>query len=227
MNSRDTSGDYWTQHLPDGRQIPDIRLTASVVDNITPLDPQFGIEAPKGVPDDLVTPLFGQSGDGLDLLTYIILDPVRVPGLLEQLETSGLERHCLFQGKAYETLADVAPWVVQLEARNRFTRQLMTRSSAPWHLWDHRIGIYLRSAQPIDAIRRHFRKFTKVQDDSGKWYFWRFWEGAFLLPTLQGASVEEQRRFFMQGQIAAIHVIAGTTQSRLVTLRIDDDPTAI
>ena len=56
------------------------------------------------------------------------------------------------------------------------TRNLFTQSDAPWHLWDNESGIYIRSGGTLDDMWKHFRKFTKVQDEQGKWFYFRFWE---------------------------------------------------
>ncbi|RCW77727.1 DUF4123 domain-containing protein, partial [Paracoccus lutimaris] len=41
-------------------------------------------------------------------------------------------------------------------------------------------GIYVRAHGTLDDMWRHFRKFTRVQDESGKWYYFRFWEQGTL-----------------------------------------------
>lgn len=92
------------------------------------------------------------------------------------LEASGLEHRCLFKGNAYDELKNVAPWIARLEEGNAFTRNLFTRSSAPWHLWDTEPGIYIRAHGTLDEMWKHFRKFTKVKDEEGKWFYFRFWE---------------------------------------------------
>lgn len=210
--------DYWTQPIVERVSVPDFRLNVQIVDDIVPLDRQFGLDAPKSVPDALVEPLFGQPEPDSLLHTYMILDAARVLGLAELLEASRLEHRCLFKGDAYNEMKDVAPWIVRLEADNRFTRSLFTRSDSPWHLWDSEPGIYLRSHEELEEMWRHFRKFTKVQDDKGKWYYWRFWEGRFLLPTLNSGTPSERRRFFLEGRIASVHVVTAGKHPRLTTI---------
>ncbi|MFV0644700.1 MAG: hypothetical protein ACK5NN_09415, partial [Sphingomonadaceae bacterium] len=38
-------------------------------------------------------------------------------------------------------------------------------------------GIYVRSRGSLDDMWKHFRKFTRVQDESGKWAYLNFWHG--------------------------------------------------
>lgn len=116
--------------------------------------------------------------------SYAILDAAKVTNLPEFLENSGLEHRCLFKGDAYNELRVVAPWIVQLEDGNSFTRHLFTRSDVPRHLWDTEPGIYIRSRSMLDEMWRHFRKFTRAQDGSGKWFYTRFYEPAYLAAYL-------------------------------------------
>ncbi|MFV0295368.1 MAG: DUF4123 domain-containing protein [Hyphomicrobiaceae bacterium] len=165
-------------------------LRIETIESVEPLDTQLGVFPKRTVPDSLFDALFGQpdpspteieaaGGDASavpSMQTFALLDAAKVMNLPELLEDSGLEHRCLFKGDAYDEMKDVAPWVVRLEENNSFTRNLFTRSDAPWHLWDNEPGIYVRSRENLDCMWRHFRKFTRVRDESGKWYYFRFWE---------------------------------------------------
>ncbi len=176
--------DYWT-NLP-GPEGPEESgavpaLTVETIEGVEPLDAQFGVAAPLTVPPALREALFGQPEiiagcSVLPLHTYAVLDAAKVQGLPEMLESSGLDHACLFQGTAAEDLRDVAPWIVRLEDGNRFTQGLFTRGDAPWEMWDAEAGIFLRSISSLNEVRRHLRKFTKVRDETGKWFYFRFWE---------------------------------------------------
>lgn len=153
--------------------------------DVTPLDNQIGASPKKTVPDALYPALFGQRAPDASvredpenlrkLHTYAILDAARVTNLPELLERSSLQHRCLFKDKAYDDLNNVAPWIVRLEENNSFTRNLFTRSDAPRHLWDTKPGLYVRSDATLDDMYRHFRKFTRIQDEDEKWHFLAFW----------------------------------------------------
>ena len=186
--------DYWTQRPVSQASRTSHTLQIEMIDDVEPLDDQFGVLTPVAVPNVLLKPLFGQTSAGqgglalaeTDLTklppiqTYAILDAAKVMNLPELLDASGLEHRCLFQGSAEDDLKDVAPWIVRLEDGNAFTRNLFTRGNAPWHLWDTEPGIYVRSQTSFDEMWRHFRKFTQVQGDDGVWMFFRFWDAAIL-----------------------------------------------
>lgn len=162
------------------------------IEGVEPLDAQFGVHPLKTVPDALYEPLFGQPEPsaaevvqygGADkvppLNTYAILDAAKVVNFVVMLEASGLEYRCLFKGKAAEEMRDVAPYVVRLEEGNDFTRNLFSKDpeqDVPWFMWDKKPGIYVRSRGALADMWKHFRKFTKVQDENGKWFYFRFWE---------------------------------------------------
>lgn len=157
-----------------GPAAPTVRagLARQTVGGVAPLDAQFGADEKQTVPDRLRPVLF--PGDGMS--TYAILDAAKVPNLPEMLETSGLMHRCLFTGAAREDFGRAAPWIVRLEAGAPLTRCLFSRSDAPWHLWDAAPGIFVLSDGDLDAVSAHFRKFTRVQDADGAWFFFRFWE---------------------------------------------------
>ena len=165
-------------------------LQVDTIEGVEPLDTQIGVFPKKIVSDALHDALFGQQeptaaeieaagGDPAavpPMQTYAILDAAKLTNLPELLERSGLEHRCLFKDDAYDELKNVAPWIVRLEEDNAFTRHLFTRSEANWHLWDKAAGIYVRSRGSLDVMWRHLRKFTRVQDEDGQWFYGRFWE---------------------------------------------------
>lgn len=190
MSADNRIDDYWTQQStsPEGSQ--EDLLCIKTIQDIEPLDAQFGVDMPKTVPDALYEALFGQP-DPIQaeleqaendpdkvppLHTYAILDAAKVPGLPELLATSGLEHRCFFKGETYEELRNVAPWVVCLEEGNAFSRNLFTKSDAPWHVWGVERGVYIRSRQSFDRLWQHLRKFTKLQNGAKGDSFLRYWE---------------------------------------------------
>lgn len=201
--------DYWVDGLATERPVVEQPVEIKTVTGIMPLDDQLGIDVPKTVPDALHKLFFDQpeANDPQLALTdndpealspyriYAILDAAKIVNLPELLETSGLPHRCLFKGNAYDELKDVAPWIVQLEDGNSFTRNLFTASDAPWHLWDKEPGIYIRSRGTLEDMWNHFRKFTRVQDETGKWFYFRFWEPKVMARYCYEHSHEANQHF--------------------------------
>ena len=211
--------DYWVRTASAVPAGDDFLLNVQTIAGVAPLDPQFGVEKPKTVPEALLDPLFGQEEGAAPLSTYMILDAAKVPQLPALLEASELEHRCLFKGEAFEELKDVAPWIVRLEIDAAFTRNLFTRSDLHWHRWGTAPGIYIRSIAPLGEMWSHFRKFTRIQDESGKWYYWRFWEGRFLLPMLNAALPAERRKFFCDGTVHSVLVLTADENPELTVIR--------
>lgn len=188
-----------------------------MLEGVEPLGRQFGLHPRKTVPDELRDALFGQPEPGLagteavgddpraalPMRTYAILDASKAAGLPELLETSGLEYRCLFKGDAYDELKDVAPWIVRLEEDGDFTRRLFTGPAGVNGLWDKEPGLYIRSRATLDELWRHFRKFTRVQDEGGKWFYQRFWE-----PHALPAYTEHGANPFLHDDISSVVAVA-------------------
>lgn len=167
------------------------RLQIETIECVEPLDAQLGTFPKKTVPDALYEPLFGQPapldaeiaavGGDPDAVppmrTYAILDAAKVTNLPELLERSGLEHRCLFKGKAFDELKNVAPWLVRIEEGSSFARNLFVDGEFPWNLWSETAGIYARSRWDIEPLWRHLRKFTRIPDENGRWSYFAFWRG--------------------------------------------------
>ncbi|MDF3607630.1 DUF4123 domain-containing protein [Paracoccus sp. DMF-8] len=201
----------------------------AVIEYVLPLDAQTGVPRKKTVPDQLRDALFGQplptvaeigsaggvASDVPPMGTYAILDAARVTNLPEVLESSRLEHRCLFSGKAYEDLKHAAPWIVRLEEGNTFARRLFTRGQACWHLWDSQPGIYIRSRASLDDLWRHFRKFTRIQDEAGNWFYFRFWEPRRLRAVVNNMDAADSERFL--AGISGLVAIDPRGKAELVT----------
>lgn len=202
--------------LEDGEpEEPESYLIIEDLEGVEPLDQQFGVHPKKNVPDALKEPLFGEvdaseaeidaygSAEAVPpMKTYAILDAAKVPNLTTYLRVSELKYQCLFQGESAEELKNVAPYLVELEEENTFTRNLFTSAGMPSNLWDKEPGIYVRSRADFADVRKHFRKFTRIQDEQGKWYYFRFWEGQALIGLNEWHEQSEAfaDRFFRHAQ---------------------------
>lgn len=157
--------------------------TLDLIEDLVPLDAQSDTSERKSVPDALHASLFGPIGAATPG-SFAILDAAKIPDFPEILTGSGLEHQCLFIGDALEELGHVAPWIVQLEDDNSFTRNLFTETDppSPWTHWSKDAGIYLRSTASLADLCQHFRKFTKVRmdgipaGDRAAWQFFRFYD---------------------------------------------------
>ena len=174
------------------------------IDIIQPLPPTIDASQPS-VPAPLVAPLFGTTKQGDRCTdTFAVLDGASVRNLPDLLSASGLEHVCLFKNKAADALREVAPWLVRLERESKFTRRLFTAGDAPWHLWGKVAGTFLRFEGSCSELSGHLRKFTRLQDEQGKWYYFRYWDPATMAVVLQNPDQNLSARFLapLSGVIA-------------------------
>lgn len=206
-------------------------VVATRLSAIEPLAPQPGAFPAKSIPDRLRPHLFPESFTQTRL--YAVLDGAKIEDLPELLAASGLAHRCLFKGAAEEEYGAVAPWLVELDEDARLLRQLMTRSDAPQHLWDLEAAVYLHSASGLDAAWRHLRRFSQLQDERGRWTFFRFWQVDILLDLLlHDLDGKTFARSFMVSQHCRIDGIIGFDRQgagALITLAESDtaEPSAV
>jgi hypothetical protein len=108
-------------------------------------------------------------GDGVELV-YAVLDGARDPRVHPTVVQSGLPHQCLFSGALGKELTEAAPYLVQLKRDAEGTRNLLRLA------WGQSWGIYLTSPAGIEHLRRHLRRFLRVEDEQGKRLFFRYYD---------------------------------------------------
>lgn len=146
------------------------------------------------------TALFGEPLP--ELKCYFILDANKH----KYLEPENF--HCriesLFQGEFAEITKDIAPYLVEVipypddssesELMGLFSDEgAMTRFN-----WHEELGIFIHSRYDFDTVLRHLRHFPVMKDESGKWFFFRFYDPKVLRNYLEviATSPEKLNKFF-------------------------------
>lgn len=214
-------------------------LTIETIEGIEPLDQQMGVHPKKMIPDALQSYMFNTSESpelnsdtpqaknqpkqqpeqqpSTPARTYAVLDAAKVPNLSDLLHSSGLTYQCLFTGQAYIELQQVAPYLVELQPDCRLVSQLFTKTDddVPWHLWDKEPGVYINARKDFPALYQHLRKFLKIRNEAGKWYFLKFWHPAASGHYLQSFQTVPSRimSFFALGTDEPIHNLLAITKT--------------
>lgn len=127
--------------------------------------------------------LFGNPDES----TYAVLDGARVPGLVARLRAATEEQACLYRGELKPDLRDRAPYLVKLRAESPFTDWLLREQ------WGNSAGVFAVTPVGIEALRRHFRGFLRVRDQTGRVLYFRWYDPRVLrvyLPTCNAREIE-------------------------------------
>ena len=98
-----------------------------------------------------------------------------------------LPKYCLYSGDLPHLLQRTAPYLVQLEREDRFTRYLIDTG------WGSSWATFIRTETGIKQLRRHLREFLRVRDESGKRLIFRYYDPRVLrvyLPTCWPAELD-------------------------------------
>ncbi len=111
---------------------------------------------------------------------YAVLDSARDPLVHAKLIASDVHNACLYEGRIPREIAEVAPYLVKLRRDHRFTEQLLESG------WGRSWGVFASAPADFETMRRHFRRFLRVEDESNKKLIFRWYDPRVLrvyLPT--------------------------------------------
>jgi hypothetical protein len=111
---------------------------------------------------------------------WAILDGARDRRVYGFLLDSYLNYSCLYAGALAPELEVAAPYLVQLEHDDKYTRQLLELA------WGNSWGVFLKCDVRMERLRRHLRTFLRVQDYRGRRLVFRYYDPRVLrvyLPT--------------------------------------------
>lgn len=138
---------------------------------------------------------------------YVLLDAARDPHVQGLLIVEELAYRSLYEGAQGEELADFAPYLLELPCEASLLDVLVRDG------WGKSWGVFLTSAEPFDAVRRHFRRFLLVEAPDGEEVLFRFYDPRVLRVFLPHCNAEEARSFF--GPVASF-LVEGETAGELL-----------
>jgi hypothetical protein len=131
-----------------------------------------------------------------------VLDGARDPRIFRAVDATALDKSCLYAGRLPLVIQEVAPYLVVLEREDQFTRFLLEEG------WGNSWGIFLRTESPLPTVRRHFRTFLKVKDESGRNLVFRWYDPRVMRVYLPTCLPDELRavfgpvdNFYMEGKV--------------------------
>ncbi|MFO0588862.1 MAG: DUF4123 domain-containing protein [Polyangiaceae bacterium] len=113
---------------------------------------------------------------------YALLDAARDERILPLLRESVEPHRSLYEGTEGDALEDVAPYLAgPMRADSMLLDGLVTLG------WGKRWGVYVTSASPMKALRRHFRRFLMVEVlETGEKLYFRFYDPGALREVWPG-----------------------------------------
>ncbi len=122
---------------------------------------------------------------------FAVLDAARTPRIRELLRESAEPYRSLFDGIQAESLDPSAPHLVGLPRGTRLLPSLVREG------WGHRWGVYLTHPGKLDEVRRHLRRFLRVEnEETRRPMYFRFYDPAVLRVFVPACSVLERADFF-------------------------------
>lgn len=148
--------------------------------------------APAIVTAALLDDLWRPAAEDDEPRAFAVLDAARDAAIRPALETSDCPWCCLYRGEAARTLADAAPYLVELDFRSRYTPWLLAQA------WGKSWGVFLNTGADADlaALRQHLRKLVMARLPDGKLVYFRFYDPRVLRVYLPTCTPEELKYFF-------------------------------
>lgn len=127
---------------------------------------------------------------------FAVLDAARSDRIRVLLTESVERSRSLYEGIEGESLAHVAPYLVELLPGSRLFAQLIREG------WEQRWGIFIDAPYSFKEMRRHLRRFLLVADSEsrGSFYF-RFYDPVVLASFMPECTVKQ--RFEIFGEVRA------------------------
>jgi pSer/pThr/pTyr-binding forkhead associated (FHA) protein len=116
---------------------------------------------------------------------YAVLDAALEPDVLKVLFESKEQYQSLFEGSRGAQLVHFSPYLVRLPAESPFLTTLIEKG------WGKSWGVFVTCAEPLAALRQHFRHFLMVQMPDKKQVYFRFYDPRVLRIFLPTCSAEQ------------------------------------
>lgn len=123
---------------------------------------------------------------------YAILDGARDRAIETIVRRSGLPYACLYSGELTPRMRAAAPYLVRLDPDAPASHELLREA------WGESWGIFAIVPEDLQLadLRRHLRRFLRVQDENGKYLVFRYYDPRVLRAYLPTCTAEEAETLF-------------------------------
>jgi hypothetical protein len=140
-------------------------------------------------PIDEIQRVFWPSGESSRRI-WAILDGARDRNVYWGLLNSYQNYACLYAGDLAPALEVVAPYLVQLDFDDAYTRDLLKLG------WGNSWGVFLECDSSMQSLRRHLRGYLRVRDERGRKLVFRYYDPRVLRIYLPTCNAEEAKTVF-------------------------------
>ncbi|MGZ5443996.1 MAG: DUF4123 domain-containing protein [Thermoanaerobaculia bacterium] len=121
---------------------------------------------------------------------FALIDAAADDTIFPALVAADCEWLCLYRGNAAVSMAEVAPYLVQLDPYTRFTSWLFDRG------WGKSWAVFAIAPVPIERLQTHFRRLLMAHLPDGRNVFFRFYDPRVLRAYLPTCTDDELRTVF-------------------------------
>ncbi|MEA2343746.1 MAG: hypothetical protein QOF63_1915 [Thermoanaerobaculia bacterium] len=132
---------------------------------------------------------------------FALIDAARDEQIYPALLKADGEWCCLYRGDAAVTMAEVAPYLVELDPHARFTSWLLKKG------WGNSWCVFLHAGVTLERLQAHFRRLVMAQLPDGKMVYFRFYDPRVLRAYLPTCTAKERElvfgpvdRYVMEGE---------------------------
>jgi hypothetical protein len=122
--------------------------------------------------------------------TWAILDGARDERIVRAVDRSYQDKCCLFAGNISPHLKAVAPCLVRFDRGEDLSDFVLEKG------WGNAWGVFFTSSASLETLRKHFRKFLRVTDASGRRLLFRYYDPRVLSIYLPTCNDEELTTMF-------------------------------
>lgn len=144
---------------------------------------------------------------------YAVLDCARDPVIFDLAARSYREKSSLFAGKLDPDLERAAPCLLELQASDGITDEILLRG------WENAWCVLLQNEGSFHSVRRHLRALLRVRTEDGRFLLFRFYDPRVLNAFLPTCTGEELAVLFGESITAWLSCSSGPTRLNTFTLQ--------
>lgn len=121
---------------------------------------------------------------------WTVLDGARNRKIYGAVDATYLNKCCLYGGVLAPETKLTAPYLIELDRDDRFTRYIINQG------WGNSWGVFFRSHVDMKRLRHHLRQFLVVKDEYTKRLIFRYYDPRVLRVYLRICLTRELQTFF-------------------------------